>query len=59
MKTTDLLSEIKSNKEKFPAAFSMIEGVKYVDGKKLKIYSPFYNGYFIVEGCYKPIHRLL
>lgn len=59
MKTTDLLSEIKLNKEKFPAAFSTIEGVKYVDGKILKIYSPFYNGYFMVKGCHKPIHRLL
>lgn len=59
MKTTDLLGEIKLNKEKFPAALSLIESMKYVDAKILKIYSPYYNGYFTVKKCHKPIHRLL
>ena len=59
MSTYKLINEIKQNKEKFPATFSLIERVNYMDNKVLKIYSPYYNGYINMKACHKQIHRLL
>lgn len=59
MSTHKLIKEIKLNKEKFPATFSLIERVGYVNTDVLKMYSPYYNGYFNVKTCHKEIHRLL
>jgi hypothetical protein len=59
MKTEKLIKEIRLNKEKFPATFSLIEKVDYINTKVLKIYSPYYNGYFNMKVCHKEIHRLL
>lgn len=50
---------MKLNKEKLPATFSLIERVDYINTTVLKIYSPYYNGYFNMKVFHKKIHRLL
>lgn len=59
MSTHKLIREIKLNKEIFPATFSLIERVDYINTRVLKIYSPYHNGYFNMKTCHKEIHRLL
>ncbi|KMQ65289.1 hypothetical protein ACM39_16535 [Chryseobacterium sp. FH2] len=59
MSTYKLIKEMKLNKEKLPATFSLIERVDYINTTVLKIYSPYYNGYFNMKVFHKKIHRLL